>query len=384
MRNFIFNCGTAIIGSLLSLSCGNSKKAEQQQGPPPAIPVSVYKVGAEDVTGIDSYPGTVIALNEVELRGEVGGYITGIFFQDGQQVNKGQKLYEIDKSRYEAAYRQAQANLQIARSNRDKAKKDADRYTRLAEQDAVAKQRVDYALTDLANAESQIAGAEAALANTAADLKRSVIVSPLRGKIGISQVKLGALVSPGTTLLNTVSNDNPIGVDISIGQEEIPRFINLQQSGRTAKDSVFTVELPGAMRYKLPGKILVIDRAIDPQTGTIRVRISYPNAKGNLRPGMNCTVKVLNQSAGKQIVIPYKAVSEQLGEFTVFVVGDSSKAEQRSVKLGIQVADKVVIEDGLKEGETIVNEGVQNVRNGSKVQAAQPGKQPEKPAAAKK
>lgn len=373
MRNYLFSYGIGIIG-LMVASCGNSEKPAQQQGPPPAIPVSVYKVGAETVTGVDSYPGTVVALNEVELRAEVGGYITRIFVQDGQRVNKGQKLYEIDRSRYAAAYRQAQANVQIAKSNRDRAKKDAERYTRLAEQDAIAKQRVDYALTDLANAQSQIAGAEAALANTAADLRRSVIIAPLNGTIGISQVKLGSLVSPGTTLLNTLSNSNPIAVDISIGQEEISRFARLQNDASVKQDSVFTIELPDQTKYKLPGKIVAIDRAVDPQTGTIRVRISYPNAAGNLRAGMSCTVNVLNQSEGKEIVIPYNAVTEQLGEFTVFVVGDSSKAEQRTVQLGLQVEDKIVVEEGLKEGETIVSEGVQNVRNGAVVQAsAKPG-----------
>src|SRR5690606_31495304 len=147
-----------------------------------------------------------------------GGYITGIFVSDGQKVTKGQRLYEIDRTNYQAAYNSAKASLDVALANKEKAEKDAQRYTALAEKDAIAKQRVDYALTDLANASSQVAAAQAALATAQANLNRSVITSPLTGTIGISQVKLGALVSPGTTLLNTVSTNDPMAVDIYVNQ----------------------------------------------------------------------------------------------------------------------------------------------------------------------
>src|SRR6478735_5461081 len=135
--------GLFILGTVILASCGNSQQAPQQ-GPPPATPVTTYTATEENVTLVDTYPGVVVALNEVELRAQVGGYLTGIFVKDGQKVTKGQKLYEIDRTKYEAAYRSALANLQVAKANQAKAKKDAERYTKLSEQDAVAKQRVDY------------------------------------------------------------------------------------------------------------------------------------------------------------------------------------------------------------------------------------------------
>ncbi len=364
--------GLFFLGLFIVISCGKNQKTSQQAMTATAVSVTTDTTALESVTGEDIYPGTVVALNEVELRAEVGGYITRIFIKDGQKVQKGQKLYEIDRSKYDAAYRQAQAGVQIARSNRDKAKKDAERYQKLAAQDAIARQRVDYALTDLANAESQIAGSQAILANAAADLRRSVIVAPLTGTIGISQVKLGALVSPGSTLLNTVSTNDPIAVDILIPQQEIPRFMSLQKNPGLASDSVFSLQLSDNTTINASGKIVAIDRAVDPQTGTIKVRISYPNPSGSLIAGMNCTVKVLNRFPEKQLIIPYKAVAEQLGEFTVFVVGDSNKVDQRSVKTGMKVQDRIVITEGLKPGETIVIEGVQNLRNGSVIQSTQP------------
>jgi membrane fusion protein (multidrug efflux system) len=362
--------GILVLGAAILASCGSSEKPAQMAAAPAAIPVSVYTVAEEDVTTVDTYPGVVVALNEVELRAEVGGYVTAIFVKDGQKVTKGQKLYEIDRTNYLAAYNSANANLQVAKANHLKAKKDAERYTNLAKQEAVAKQRVDYALTDMANAASQVAVAEAALATAKANLNRSVIVSPLTGTIGISQVKVGALASQGTTLLNTVSANDPIAVDIAVNQKDIPRFLKLQQNASTVKDSVFSIELQDKSVYKMAGKIVAVDRSVDPGTGTIKVRISYPNTFGMLLSGMTCNVKVLNKAESKQVTIPYKSVSEQLGEYMVYVVGDSSKAQQRIIKLGSETGEKIVVLNGLQAGEVIVSEGAQNVRPGSVVQAA--------------
>lgn len=373
MNTHYIKLSIAILGSITLASCGGGDKAaQQQQGPPPATPVSTYTVAEQPVTTTDTYPGIVVALNEVELRPQVGGYITAIYIKDGQKVTKGQKLYEIDRTKYLAAYNAAKADVAVAKANRDKAKKDADRYTKLAAQEAVAKQRVDYALTDLANAESQVAAALAALASSANDYQRSVIVSPLTGTIGISQVKLGALATAGTTLLNTVSTNDPIAVDIAVTQAEIPRFIQLEKSTSAVKDSLFSIEMPDKSVYKRQGRIVAIDRAVDPATGTIKVRISYPNEGGNLVAGMNVNLLALNKEVGNQIVIPYKAVTEQLGEFNVITVGDSSKAVPKVIKVGKQVDQNIVVKSGLKAGEVIVVDGVQNVRPGAVVKAVSP------------
>ncbi len=357
-----------IISSLAVLaSCGNPKPVAQQMAPPP-MPVTTYTVTKEAVTTTDDYPGVVIALNEVELRAEVGGYITAMYVQDGQKVTKGQKLYEIDRTNYQSAYNAAKANLEVAKANHAKTEKDAQRYSNLAEKEAIAKQRVDYALTDLANAASQVAAAQANLVTAQANLDRSVIISPLTGTIGISQVKLGALISPGSTLLNTVSTNDPMAVDIAVNQNDIQRFMELQQNpGQSLSDSIFSIQQNGN-EYALNGKIVAIDRAVDPGTGTIKVRISYPNPTNLLVSGMTCNVKVLNKAKEPQLIIPHKAVSEQLGMYSVFVVGDSSKVQQRIVQLGSEVKDRIVIKDGLKEGEVIVSEGIMKLQSGSVVQ----------------
>ena len=349
-------------------SCGNTNPATQQTAPPP-MPVTTYTVTKEDVTTIDKYPGVIVPINEVELRGEVGGYITAIYVQDGQKVTRGQKLYEIDRTNYQSAYNSALANLEVAKANHARAEKDAQRYTALAEKEAIAKQRVDYALTDLANAASQIAAAQANLTTAQANLNRSVIISPLTGTIGISQVKLGALVSPGSTLLNTVSTDNPIAVDIAVNQKDIQRFIELQKNPeKSISDSIFSIEQNG-QSHAINGNIFAIDRAVDPGTGTIKVRISFTNLDGMFVSGMTCNIIVLNKAPEAQLVIPHKAVSEQLGKYSVYIVGDSSKVEQRIVSLGSETQGNIVITDGLKEGETIVSEGIMKLRPGATIQA---------------
>jgi membrane fusion protein, multidrug efflux system len=356
-----------VTAAAMITSCGSNDAKTPQQAAPPAIAVSVYEVKSEEVRGLDQYPGTIVPLVEVELRAEVNGYITGIFVKDGQAVRKGQKLYEVDQSRYAATYRQLNAQVEIAKANLERVSKDVERYTRLSEQDAIARQRVDYANADKATAAAQVAAAEANLANAATDLARSVIKAPMDGTIGIAQVRLGSLVVAGNTMINAISAPDPIAVDIAIGEGEIQRFIKLQQGTGAKNDSTFSLILPDQSIYNLHGRVSAIDRAVDPQTGTLKVRISFPNKGNMLRAGMNCTVRVSNYDHGEQVIIPSRALTEQLGEFFVYVLGDSNKVNQRRVTTGTRVQDMIVVREGLQAGEKIVSDGVQNLRPGAVV-----------------
>jgi membrane fusion protein (multidrug efflux system) len=159
-------------------------------------------------------------------------------------------------------------------------------------------------------------------------------------------------------------------VDISVNQRDIQRFNELQRNpNQTLNDSIFSIEQNGN-HYALSGKIVAIDRAVDSGTGTIKVRISYDNPNGILIAGMTCNVNVLNKANEPQLLIPHKAVSEQLGKYSVFVVGDSSKVEQRIVNLGVESNGNVVIKDGLTEGEVIVSDGIMKLRAGAVVDAS--------------
>lgn len=351
--------------ALFLFSCGN--KNQSLPPSPPAV-VETAVVGTGQAAYYEDYPATVTALNEVELRPQVTGYITGIHFQDGQQVSKGQLLYTIDQQAYEAGVSQAQANLAVAKANLNKAQKDADRYIALDKKDAIAKQILDHAMADLESAKMQVKAAEANVRNVQTNLKYANIYAPFNGTIGISLVKLGAAVSPGSTLLNTISSNNPVAVDFFLDQKSIGRLYEIQKKGTTLQDSIFTIQLPDGTRYPFAGKISSIDRAVDARTGTIRVRLAFENKDNQLRPGMSATLKVYHKEANDVIIIPYKAVTEQMGEYFVYEVTDSNTVTQVKLELGTRIENKVIVKDGLEVGQKIVVDGLQRIREGAKIQ----------------
>jgi|SRR6218665_146428 len=363
----------------LLAACGG-KQSAQQAGPPPAVGITVTEAQATNAVYYDEYPGTVVALNQTEIRAQVTGYVTGIYFKDGDKVSKGQRLYSIDQQLYSANVDQATANLAVQETNLLKAQKDADRYHELDKRDAIAKQQVDYADAALEAAKKQVDAAKASVNALRTNVNFATIVAPFSGTIGISQVRSGTSVIAGSTVLNTISTDDPIAVDFSVDQKSYYQFAKLQTSKKSG-DSTFAIAF-GKELYPFSGTVNTIDRAVDPQTGTIKIRLSFPNKDKILKAGMNTTVKVLNNGSGQSIIIPYKAVTEQLGEFFVYVLGDSSKVSQRKLVLGNPLGANIIVKDGLKPGEKIAVEGIQNLREGALVQVKQPGA--DQPAAAQK
>ena len=360
-----------IIVSLIICSCGARNKETQTKAPPPAA-VSIEQVEKQKAIYYDEYPATVAALNQVDLRAQVTGYITGIFFKDGQRVHTGQRLYDIDRQQNQANLDQAIANLNVSKANLAKAQQDADRYADLLRQDAIAKQVYDHAIDDLQGAKMQVKAAESNVRNIEATVKYSFIDAPFTGTIGISLVKKGALVTANQTLLNTISSDEPIAVDVQVDQKEIARFSQLQKNS-FARDSTFTLRLPDNSLYRQAGQVYLIDRAVDPQTGTIKTRLVFPNPGNILKVGMDVSVRVKNNNADSlSLIIPYKAVTEQMGEYFVFVVDDSDRSSQRKISLGTRINDRVIVKDGLSEGDKVVTEGFQKLRDSTRVKITPP------------
>lgn len=348
---------------LLIVSCGN-KKSGPMAPPPPSV--LLQAASSTNAVFYDEYPATVTALNQVELRPQVSGFITGVHFADGARVKKGQLLYSIDEQLYAANYQQAVAGLQVQEANLNRAQKDADRYHELDKNDAIAKQMVDNADAALEVAKKQAAAAKANIQGVQTSVRYTKVYAPFDGVIGISNVKVGAAVTAGQTILNTVSTDGNLAVDINIEQKDIFRFSKLLTEKNNSSDSVFKLSF-GTEEYPYPGRIVLLDRAVDPQTGTIKARLDFPNKNNMLRSGMNGVIRVRNASGEQAVLIPFKAVVEQLGEYFVYIPGDSNKVSQRKVSLGNTIGSDVVIKDGLKAGEKVVVEGVQNLREGAKV-----------------
>ncbi len=363
--------GAAAIASLsIALTgCGGRSGAEGK--PPSGVPVAVYQIDTGSASYYDVYPATVFALNQVDLRPQVSGYIVGIYFKDGQRVKKGMKLYAIDRQHYQAAYDQAVANLNTARSNLAKMQQDVDRYNELAKNDAIARQTLDHAVADLESAKMQVAALEANVKNVQTDLRYSVIEAPFDGTISFSQVKVGSSVTAGQTLLNTISSDDPMAVDCNVDQKQIPRFAGMLGEKAVAHDTAFTIVLPDGSVYPDAGRLSVIDRAVDPQTGTIRVRVVFPNPKEVLKAGITCNLRIRSTSPVSSVLLPYKAVVEQMGEYFVFVL-NGDRVVQRRVTLGARINDMVVSKGGIAPGDQIVVDGVQKLRDNAVVAVVPP------------
>ncbi|HEY4107834.1 efflux RND transporter periplasmic adaptor subunit [Puia sp.] len=369
MRNSLQWIGfMSVVLSLGLASCGDSKPTGPQ-APPPAT-VDVYTVAPGNATYFESYPGTATPLNQVDIKPQVAGNIIGIYFKDGQEVKRGQKLYEIDQQQYKAAVEAAVANLNVAKANLAKSQQDADRYEDLAKQDAIAKQVLDHQRADLESSKRQVDAAQANVASVETNLKYSVINAPFNGTIGISQVKVGTSVYP-QTLLNSVSTDDPMAVDIAIDQAEIPKFTHYFGQGSKPKDSIFTAVLPDGSIYAYPGSLYLLDRSVDPTTGTLKARITFANPKNELKAGLTTNIRVKHDAGDSSLLIPYKAVVETLGEYFVFVV-ENGHALQRKVTLGTKITDKIVIRNGLKAGDQVVINGVQKLRDSSAVAVGAP------------
>jgi len=368
-KRYIFLLGPV---ALLMWATSCKQPANPNAAALPPTPVNLAIAQKANAVFYDQYPGTVVALNSVQLRAQVGGFITGIFFKEGEIVPQGKALYEIDRRKYIAAYNQAEANLSSANANLVKAQKDIDRYNMLLQNDAVARQTVDQAQAAYEQAKGNVDVAKAAVLSAKTDLSYATITAPFTGRIGISQVRLGAEVSPGTTLLNTISSEHPIGVDVVVNEQDISRFYDYQKH---STDSTFKLQLSDGTDYNEPGKILAIDRGVNDQTGTITVRVQFPNTNDELKDGMSCVLRVLNSQSGERLIIPYKAITEQMGEFFVFVSEDTI-ARQHKVKLGPRVGADVVVLSGIQAGDKVITDGLQRLRDKGKIVLGNPNAKP--------
>jgi len=377
MKRVLFN---TILSSCVILS------ACQKKTPPVnnEVPVNLMKVKEQKVLYYDKIPATTAAFSQDNILPQVTGAITGIFFKEGDQVHKGQKLYEIDKRIYQANYDAAIANQKVAEGNLTQANQDKERYDYLNKYNAVAKQQYDHAVITAQNADNSVKSAQEAVKSAKTSLAYATVYAPFDGTIGFSQVKLGTVVQPGTTL-NTISTDDPMAVDFVVNEKILPKYERLQFVKNQAADSLFTFQLPDGSIYPSTGSISNIDRAVDSQTGTIRIRLKFPNNKHFLRVGMSGVVRVHNQDTQPQMVLPNKAVVEQMGEYFVFVAQDtmlnnpkmgkdsatkkmkSLLAHQKKVQTGQVVGANIVIKGGIKVGDRVITDGLQTLHDGSKI-----------------
>jgi membrane fusion protein (multidrug efflux system) len=340
-------------------SCGGSPAPTAGMRPPRAT-VTVYTANPAVYTVTEKFAATLMANSVVQLRPDVTGYLEAIRVKDGSDVRKGQPLYDIDKSRYQAAYNQAQASLQQAKADLAQKQRDLKRYQDLLQHDAIAQQVADQAATAVKTSQANMAAAQASLAKAATDLNHAVLHAPISGKIGIAQVKIGDIINAGQTLVNTIVNDNPIYADFNVPQSDYRFF------GKKSSDIKYHLQLADSSKYNEPGKLLVINNVVDPTTGTIQIRLEFPNTKGLLKSGMNAVVLVSHPSDSNTMAIPTKALIQTLAETSVYTVGSGNVIQSKPVVPGSQL-DSLTLVKGLQPGEKVVINGLQKARPGDTV-----------------
>ncbi len=347
---------------LIIASCGNKgKDAKGMAGM--ALKQSVIAVTVKPAQYIveQHFPATLTANTIVQLRPDVSGYLEAIHVKDGSQVHQGEVLYDIDKSRFQAAYNQAAANLQQAQADMAQKQRDLKRYTDLQQHDAIAVQVVDQAGTAVKVSQANVAAAHAALNNAATNLNHSVVRAPVSGKIGIAQVKLGDIINSGQTLVNTIVNDDPMYVDFNIPQNDINEFT--ATSGKRSGLS-YLLQMPDGTMYSAEGKLLMINNMVDPNSGTITIRLEFPNGQHQLQSGMNATIVIKHPTSNSTLAIPTNALMQTLNETSIYTVGNGNVIEPKQVVPGDVVDSLTIINQGLEAGDRVVVNGMLKVHPG--------------------
>ncbi|MFV0478077.1 MAG: efflux RND transporter periplasmic adaptor subunit [Parahaliea sp.] len=337
-------------------------------------PVKVMTVEPRDIVLRSEFTGEVSSSQQVELRARVSGVLEQKHFADGTQVERGQLLYSIDDRDFKARLLEAKAALSTAQSDYTRAKLDVDRYEPLLKTQAIARQVYDNAVATMKAASSTIENTRAAVEQAELAVEYASILSPVSGRIGASAVQVGDLISAGTTLLAEVSTVETSWVYFSVSEPDLLAYerthgiVDLKDYGKDAAELSVQLILSDGSIYEHSGQINFADRALNPSTGTYRLRAEFPNPNGMLRPGMFARIRAAKELRKDAIAIPDKAISQLLNSYSVSIVDEGNIAKQVAVKVGPRQDGLWIIEEGLSAGDRLIVEGFQKARNGVKVE----------------
>jgi multidrug efflux system membrane fusion protein len=359
----------AVVSATLSACARN--EAAANAAAPPAPQVTVAQVISKPVTEFDEFTGRFEAIDRVEIRPRVSGYISSVNFTEGSEVKKGDVLFVIDQRPYAAELKHAQAALAQAKSQLGLAKSEKARAANLLAQHAISQEEFDTRSSSDEQAEANVQLAESALETAQLNMTYTRVIAPINGRVSRANVTLGNLVTSGQTQMTTVVSLDPIYVRFDGDEQAYLRY------EKAAKDRVATgskeaaspvlVGLADEGGYPHPGVIVFVDNEVDPQTGTIRTRAKLDNHDRAFTPGLFARVRLLGDKKYDALLINDSAVGTDQTVKYVLVVGADNKVEYRPVKLGPVIDGLRVVREGLKLNDTIVVNGLQRVRPGSPV-----------------
>lgn len=337
--------------------------AQKQQAPQQATLVKTMQVIKRDTPLVYDYTGFVEAQQEMELKAQVTGQITGKFFKGGDVVTEGQSLYTIDPRTYQANLLNAQAGLANARAALANAALDAERYSKLYEQSAVSKQVLDNAVMMRDQAQAAVNAQEALLQNAQKDMNETTVTAPFAGRIDTTALEVGNFVTAGQTVLAKISDTNPVFIKFSVAETEYLKLLNANNS----LDNLRAVLADGST-YELTGRVSEVNRGINDATGTMTIRALFENPNRKLLPGMFAHIRAIGGEKNDAMLIPQRAVVELMYKKFVYVIGSDNKVSMKEVTLGQKVDRMVIVESGLQGDEIVVVEGTGKVRQGVEVQ----------------
>ena len=356
-----------------------------QTGPSPEV--EVVRVQQEDIPIYGEWIGTLDGLVNADVRAQVTGYLQQQGYQEGAFVKKGELLFQIDPRPFQAAVDQAEGQLAQAKATlanaqavQGRTELDVNRYTPLAREQAASQQDLDNAVQNnlaaqatVETAKAQIRTYQAALENANINLDFTRLIAPIDGIAGQAQLQVGALVSPSSGAVTSVSTLDPVKVYFTVSE---PQYLDWRrrfptESSRQQADKNLRLELilADGSTYPHTGTFYFADRQVNEGTGAIRIAGLFPNPGNILRPGGYARVRAVIRVEHGGLLVPQRAASELQGSYQVAVVDGDSKVNIRTVTVGDRVGSEWIIAQGLKPGESIVAEGVQKVRPGMRVNA---------------
>ena len=312
-----------VVSAVMVAGCGSN---QQQAGD---VSVNAYKITASDAQVNQTYAGTVVAENSVAVHARVSGYVVEKYVKGGEQVVAGQPLYRIDSRQYEASLANAEAQAAQANATYKNAEVDLNRYETLAQQDAIAQQRVDTQRSTAEQAKAAYEAYQASVKIAQDNLGDTIIYAPYSGTLRMDDIDLGTFVQAGSTTLVTIDSIDPIFVEFSMTEQEY----------------------------------------LDQSTGKLVLKASFPNPDHLLLPNMFATVISPGQKLKNAILVPSRAILQIMDKNFIFVVNADGVVEQKSVELGGTSGSDTIIKAGLAPGDTIIVDGLTKVKNGAKVNA---------------
>ena len=361
--------------ALLALGLAGCEPAQPRAAPPPAPTVTVAKPTKRLVADQDEYVGRFVAVDAIEMRARVSGYLDAIHFKDGQLVKKGDLLFTIDRRPFEASLAQTQANLAQARANFAYAEADLERGQGLVRGSTITQQTFDQRTQAKRVAEASVAAQEAAVRQATLDLEFTELRAPVSGRIGDRRVSAGNLVTGGTTgtttLLATITSIDPIRFEFTMDETSYLRYMRL--AGDAAAAANRGINVPSSLKlidepkFSHEGKMDFVDNAIDRGSGTIRGRAEFANPDGTLTPGMFGRIQVPAGPPSEALLVPDVAIgTEQVRKF-VLVVDDENVARPKYVTLGPVMDGLRVVTAGLEPDDRVIVNGLMRARPGVKV-----------------